>query len=41
MGELSKWLNQENLEIQQSPVTADQLGDLILRIKDNTLWKTG
>lgn len=37
MGELSKWLNQENLEIQQSPVTADQLGDLILRIKDNTL----
>ncbi|MBK8970275.1 MAG: Asp-tRNA(Asn)/Glu-tRNA(Gln) amidotransferase subunit GatB [Hahellaceae bacterium] len=37
MGELSKWLNQENLEIQQSPVTAQQLGDLILRVKDNTL----
>lgn len=37
MGELAKWLNQENREIQHSPVSAAQLGDLIRRIQDNTI----
>lgn len=37
MGELSKWLNQENLDISASPVPAELLGDLIKRIKDNTI----
>ena len=37
MGELSSLLNKEGLEIEQSPVTAEQLGGMILRIKDNTI----
>ncbi|NLY13002.1 MAG: Asp-tRNA(Asn)/Glu-tRNA(Gln) amidotransferase subunit GatB [Gammaproteobacteria bacterium] len=37
MGELSSLLNKENLEISQSPVTAEQLGGMLLRIKDNTI----
>ncbi|MFC2973939.1 Asp-tRNA(Asn)/Glu-tRNA(Gln) amidotransferase subunit GatB [Azotobacter bryophylli] len=37
MGELSSLLNKDGLEIEQSPVSADQLGGLILRIKDNTI----
>ena len=37
MGELSSLLNKENLEIEQSPVSAEQLGGMILRIKDNTI----
>lgn len=37
MGELSKYLNSNNLEIQQSPITADDLGGLLKRIKDNTI----
>lgn len=37
MGELSSLLNKDNLEIGQSPVSAEQLGNLLLRIKDNTI----
>ncbi|MFD1693219.1 Asp-tRNA(Asn)/Glu-tRNA(Gln) amidotransferase subunit GatB [Azotobacter chroococcum] len=37
MGELSSLLNKDNLEIDRSPVSAAQLGGLILRIKDNTI----
>jgi len=37
MGELSSLLNKEGLEIEQSPVSAEQLGGMILRIKDDTI----
>ena len=37
MGELSSLLNKESLDIEQSPVSADQLGGMIQRIKDNTI----
>ena len=37
MGELSSLLNKGNLEISQSPVSAEQLGGMLLRIKDNTI----
>jgi aspartyl-tRNA(Asn)/glutamyl-tRNA(Gln) amidotransferase subunit B len=37
MVELSSLLNKEGLEIEQSPVSAEQLGGMILRIKDNTI----
>ena len=37
MGELSKWLNQEDLTISQSPVSSEQLGGLLVRILDNTI----
>lgn len=37
MGELSKALNQHNIAIQQSPVTAEMLSGLIVRIKDSTI----
>jgi aspartyl-tRNA(Asn)/glutamyl-tRNA(Gln) amidotransferase subunit B len=37
MGELSRFLNQSELNIEKSPVSADDLGQLILRIKDNTI----
>ena len=37
MGDLSSLLNSGNLEIEQSPVSAEQLGGMILRIKDNTI----
>jgi aspartyl-tRNA(Asn)/glutamyl-tRNA(Gln) amidotransferase subunit B len=37
MGELSSLLNKDGLEIDQSPVSAKQLGGMILRIKDNTI----
>lgn len=36
-GELSAALNKENKSINESPVSADQLGQLVLRIKDNTI----
>ncbi|MCM2970986.1 Asp-tRNA(Asn)/Glu-tRNA(Gln) amidotransferase subunit GatB [Larsenimonas suaedae] len=36
-GELSGRLNKENLDITQSPVSAEQLGDLLLRLKDDTI----
>lgn len=37
MGELSSLLNKENLDITQSPVSAQQLGGMLMRIKDNTI----
>jgi len=37
MGELAKNLNQSDMDIQASPVSADQLGGLIARIKDDTI----
>ncbi|MGY0217247.1 Asp-tRNA(Asn)/Glu-tRNA(Gln) amidotransferase subunit GatB [Endozoicomonadaceae bacterium StTr2] len=37
MGELSKSLNQNEIAISNSPVTAEMLGGLIQRIKDNTI----
>ncbi len=37
MGELSSLLNKADLEIEQSPVSATQLGGLIQRIQDNTI----
>jgi aspartyl-tRNA(Asn)/glutamyl-tRNA(Gln) amidotransferase subunit B len=36
-GDLAAALNKEGREIDQSPVSPEQLGGLILRIKDNTL----
>jgi aspartyl-tRNA(Asn)/glutamyl-tRNA(Gln) amidotransferase subunit B len=37
MGELAKNLNAADLNIEDSPVSADQLGGLLVRIKDNTI----
>ncbi|MDA8962961.1 Asp-tRNA(Asn)/Glu-tRNA(Gln) amidotransferase subunit GatB [Pseudomonadales bacterium] len=37
MGELSGYLNKHDLTIEQSPVSAEQLGALIARIKDSTI----
>lgn len=37
MGELSKHLNQHDTDIKDSPVSAQQLGGLLQRIKDNTV----
>lgn len=37
MGELSKMLNQNDTMIASSPVSAEQLGGLLERIKDNTI----
>jgi aspartyl-tRNA(Asn)/glutamyl-tRNA(Gln) amidotransferase subunit B len=37
MGELSKMLNQNDTDIKESPVSAQQLGGLLERIKDNTI----
>ena len=37
MGELSAELNNENLSINQSKITSNQLGQLILRIEDGTI----
>jgi aspartyl-tRNA(Asn)/glutamyl-tRNA(Gln) amidotransferase subunit B len=36
-GELSARLNSENISLEQSPVTAEQLARLIVRIADNTI----
>lgn len=37
MVELGSLLNKQGLEIDQSPVSAEQLGGMLLRIKDNTI----
>jgi len=37
MGELSAALNKANIEIEDSPISADSLGNLISRIADNTI----
>lgn len=40
MGELSSLLNKSNQEIAQSPISAKQLGELLIRIRDNTVSGT-
>ncbi|MDI2142072.1 MULTISPECIES: Asp-tRNA(Asn)/Glu-tRNA(Gln) amidotransferase subunit GatB [unclassified Pseudomonas] len=37
MVELGSLLNKQNLDIEDSPVSAEQLGGMLLRIKDNTI----
>ena len=37
MGELSSLLNKDGLEIEQSPVSAEHLGQMIMRLKDGTI----
>ncbi len=37
MGELAKFLNQNDTDIKDSPVSAEQLSGLLVRIKDNTI----
>ena len=37
MGELSKFLNSNNLVISNSPISAENLGGLLHRIKDDTI----
>ena len=37
MGELSARLNAQDMDINQSPVTSEQLGKMVLRIKDNSI----
>ena len=37
MGELSGQMNKDGVEIEQSPVSAEQLGDLIKRVMDDTI----
>jgi len=37
MGEVAKYMNQNNIEIEQCPVSAARLGQLICRIKDDTI----
>lgn len=37
MGDLSGALNKANLDIDESPVSADQLGGMLARIRDNTI----
>lgn len=37
MGELSKLLNQSQLEIEESPVSAEAFAELLVRIQDNTI----
>ncbi len=37
MGELGGYLNRENMEVAQSPVTAEMLAGMLARITDNTI----
>lgn len=37
MGELSSLLNKDNLDITESPISAELLGGLLVRMKDNTI----
>jgi len=37
MGELSRLLNQDDKDITESPVSAEQLADMLTRLKDNTI----
>lgn len=41
MGELSARLNSEEIAIHQCPIGAEQLGQLVTRIKDNTISSAG
>jgi aspartyl-tRNA(Asn)/glutamyl-tRNA(Gln) amidotransferase subunit B len=40
-GELSAQLNRDGLEMAQCPISAQQLGGVLLRIKDNTISNSG
>jgi aspartyl-tRNA(Asn)/glutamyl-tRNA(Gln) amidotransferase subunit B len=40
-GELAKYLNSNDVEIDNSPVTAEQLGQMLARIKDDTISGKG
>jgi aspartyl-tRNA(Asn)/glutamyl-tRNA(Gln) amidotransferase subunit B len=37
MGELSRLLNQDDKDITESPVSAEQLADMLIRLKDGTI----
>jgi aspartyl-tRNA(Asn)/glutamyl-tRNA(Gln) amidotransferase subunit B len=37
IGELSAFLNKQSIDLSESPVSADQFAELLLRIKDNTI----
>lgn len=41
MGELSARLNSDDISLANSPISAEQLGQLVLRVKDNTLSSSG
>ncbi|KZY81013.1 aspartyl/glutamyl-tRNA amidotransferase subunit B, partial [Oleiphilus sp. HI0069] len=41
MGELSARLNSDSISLKDSPISAEQLGQLVLRVKDNTLSSSG
>ncbi|MFT5706273.1 MAG: aspartyl-tRNA(Asn)/glutamyl-tRNA(Gln) amidotransferase subunit B [Oceanospirillaceae bacterium] len=41
LGEVAKTLNQTDLTIEESPVNASQLAELLIRIKDNTVGTNG
>lgn len=41
MGELSAALNKNEVEIQDSPISAEQLGQMLVRIKDDTISGKG
>ncbi len=41
MGELSARLNSDEISLSKAPVSAEQLGQLVLRVKDNTVSSSG
>lgn len=41
MGELSARLNSDDISLKSSPISAEQLGQLVLRVKDGTLSSSG
>lgn len=41
LGELSANLNSNNISLSHSPITAESLGQLVLRVKDGTLSSSG
>ena len=41
MGELSARLNSDNISLKDSPINAEQLGQLVLRVKDGTVSSSG
>lgn len=41
MGEVNAQLNRDGLDMSQSPITAQQLGDILKRIADDTLSNSG
>ena len=41
LGELSANLNSNNISLSHCPITAEELGQLVLRVKDNTVSSSG